>query len=825
MTTVGSVTPEWDPPYQSTTIRGVRYKPVFDGRVPPEHIWGGQHGGPQRGGFGRVERSVVDATSFALFRDGEFVLPMRFVLGARPAVSLRDLIGLIARDADVERNTDVIRETRDMIEHMLELHPDSETDTLMPLVPGANLRRVLRVLAGIIPVEIERFRRSADSRWLVEQLGSDAELAATLGQSWATADTAVEPSFVETEGSLDELLVGPEEEDEGLPARWKYCVSAKALAGRKQYTGRGAGCAPQPADHYGAMIRSGSDYYMPADRLKQVPSNDWAYTAATQTLSPRDKMTNFALDHVGKHEQMTARGRRSISEQVSTTEKGKLPLWRRPHPRGGRTARARLEGSTRAVQAAEALDDALAHTWKNSTKNESWQNKDTSLRAETAETGDREAREMPDGCGIHPAPPAPTKGGGRTLLVGQDVPEWSDTLRNSDVSSLRTKRFTPAETEDVVKHPAGWRYSNKGKWGEQGTQELDTVGPSKSEPGHGGAPFGTLSTKDIGQKNVTPEATWRYAMQSKELSADKPAAHPRGHTDSAAATQGPGAISLAAPSHEVESRAEYAARYSMTHRPSPPADPDTDPEDLERVGQLWRLRGAVPPGRLWSPSKRDAALEQKPTSVHEASPSGGGGTSSSVQEFRRSLHEVPDHYATISHSESWKLSSTQRTLDCNNPAITPHADTAMSPRGGHLNAHENLVDYLAMRSPPNKRPPVVKAPAAVSPRGNGNGSDGGRFDQSNFSHAEQWYAEKLSVETESKTKTKVQQQREREQPSATAEEQLGWSYSTQEEETLPPEQRLWGNTVKSVHEKPKATQPDEQPSWSRGRGTNVTTLW
>ena len=122
-------------PRQSTTIRGVRYKPVFDGRAPAEHIWGGQHGGAGCTGFGRVERAVVDTTTIAVFRDGEFALPVRLVLGAQPAVSLRDLIGLIARDANVERNTDVIRETRDMVEHMLELHPDPETDTLLPLVP------------------------------------------------------------------------------------------------------------------------------------------------------------------------------------------------------------------------------------------------------------------------------------------------------------------------------------------------------------------------------------------------------------------------------------------------------------------------------------------------------------------------------------------------------------------------------------------------------------------------------------------------------------------------------------------------------------------
>jgi hypothetical protein len=752
-------------PRQSTTIRGVRYKPVFDGRVPAEHIWGGQHGGAGCTGFGRVERAVVDTTTIAVFRDGEFALPVRLVLGAQPAVSLRDLIGLIARDANVERNTDVIRETRDMVEHMLELHPDPETDTLLPLVPLANLRRVLRVLAGIIPTEIDRFRCSADSRWLVQQLGSDSELAAALGQPWAMSGAPIMASFVETEGSLDELLVGTEEEHQDLPARWQYSTSAKTLGGRKQYTGRGAGCAPRPANHYGAMIRSYSNYFMPADQLKQVARNDWAYAAATQTLSPRDKMTNFALDHTGKHEQMTTRGNRSAREQISTTEIGKVPVWRRPPPYGGRTARARLEGTQRAEQAAVALDDALAHTWKNSIKSESWPNSDTSLLTETVEVGGREAHKMPDGCGAHPAPPATRRGGGRSALVGQDVPEWTETLRDSDVSSLRTNRFSSRKTEDTAKHASEWRYSNKGPWGDQGTQLLDTTRPSMSEPGYGGAPFGVRSTKEIGQRNTAPQATWRYAMQSKELTSEAPVAHARGHPDRQAATQGPGAIALATPSHDVKLRAEYAARYSMVHMPVPPSDPNTDPEDLERLGQFWRLRAAVSPGRLWRPSKQGTALESSATSVHEATPRGGG-TALSVQSFRRSLGELPEHYDAVFHAASWKLSSTQRTLDCNKPTITPHADTAMSPRGGHAAAHENLVSYLAARSPPNKSP-------TAAPPG----------------------------------------------------ESLGWSYSTKEEKTLPPEERLWGNTVKSVHEKPVGKQIDEQPSWSRGRGTNISSLW
>ena len=816
MTTVGSVTPEWDPPYQATTIRGVKYKPVFDTRVPSEHVWSGHLGSAAgtRAGFGRVERAVVDAVTFAVFSDGAFVLPMRLLLGASPAVSLRDLIGLIARDPDVERNTDVIRETRDMIEHMLELHPDSETDTLMPLVPRVNLKRVLRVLAGIIPAEIERFRHSGDWRWLIQEMGSDIELAATLGQGWATADAAVEVSFVETEGSLDELLVGPEE-DEGPPARWQYSISNKTLAGRKQYTGHGAGCAPRPAGHYGAMLRNESEYAYVPDRARQQSAKDWAYTAAQQTLSPRDKATNFGLVHVGKAEQMTVRGRRSTGEQVAATETGRLPLWKRPHPKGGRTARARLEGSTTRLTATEALDDSLAHTWQSSVRNESWRNKDTSLRTESTEVDETLARTMPDGCGTHPAPPETSKGGGRSVLIGQDAPEWTDTLRSSDVSNLRTSRFSEAATTDALaKHPDGWRYSNRGQWGEQGTQELDTTRPDASEPGHGGMPWGTPKTKDAGHKDTAPEGAWRYAMQAREIGADKLAAHPRGHTDREAATQGAGAVPLAAPSHAVKSRVEYAARYSMTHRPTPPADllPEDDPEDLERVGQLWRLRAAVAPGRLWSPSKRDATLEHKPISVHEATPLGGG-TSLSVQEFRRSLHE-PVAGMTIKQTDTWQLSSTQRTLE-GNSIVMPLADTGLSPRGGHGTAHENLAAYLATRSPPNTRP-AGKSPLSALRLASPSSA-------SNFSHSQKWFTEKLAVEAEPKTKFSLTQQLQAEQP--TDDDRLGWSYSTHEEGELPAEEKLWGNTVKSVHEKPKVKMQGDIPSWSRGRGTNTTTLW
>ena len=54
------------------------------------------------------------------------------------------------------------------------------------------------------------------------------------------------------------------------------------------------------------------------------------------------------------------------------------------------------ETSMRAQRAAESLDDALGHTWKNSTKNESWPNADTSLRTETTDVDSKQAHQMPD---------------------------------------------------------------------------------------------------------------------------------------------------------------------------------------------------------------------------------------------------------------------------------------------------------------------------------------------------------------------------------------------------------------------------------------------
>jgi len=220
----------------------------------------------------------------------------------------------------------------------------------------------------------------------------------------------------------------------------------------------------------------------------------------------------------------------------------------------------------------------------------------------------------------------------------------------------------------------------------------------------------------------------------------------------------------------------------------------------------------VAPGRQWSPSKRDATLEHKPTSVHEATPLGGG-TSLSVQEFRRALDDVPDNWGTIKHAETWQNSSTQRTLD-GYSIVMPHADTGLSPRGGHGTAHENLAAYLATRSPPNTRP-ASKSPLSASRLASPSSA-------SNFSHSQKWFAEKLAVEAEPKTKFSVTQQLQAEQP---GDDRLGWSYSTHEEGELPAEEKLWGNTVKSVHEKPKAKMPDDQPSWSRGRGANTATLW
>jgi hypothetical protein len=222
MTTLGRVTPEWDPPYRTSTIQSAQHEKVFDGRAGAEHVWGGLSGGGGGAGgclagHGRVVRRAAADYKVALFQDGVFQLAVRCQTGAAPSVSLADLIGLVCRDGSADRNVDLLREVRDMVEHMLELQPQSEAGTLLPMVPMGSLRRVLRMLAALVPAEVEQFRRGGGPRWLWEMLGSDEELVASVTAAererdlFAAAEAAEDSRYEGTtlsNRSLDEFLVG-----------------------------------------------------------------------------------------------------------------------------------------------------------------------------------------------------------------------------------------------------------------------------------------------------------------------------------------------------------------------------------------------------------------------------------------------------------------------------------------------------------------------------------------------------------------------------------------------------------------------------------------
>ena len=211
------------------------------------------------------------------------------------------------------------------------------------------------------------------------------------------------------------------------------------------------------------------------------------------------------------------------------------------------------------------------------------------------------------------------------------------------------------------------------------------------------------------------------------------------------------------------------------------------------MGHLRRLRGAVPPGRLWSPSDQGRGITdgtQRSSSLHEPSPSGGG-TSGSLQEFRANL---PDSafWGAGQSGASWRMSTTQRSLG-GGSAVTPHDDTALSPRGGQDSAQEVFETSLAARSPPNTRPraaggrsprshratPVEEPAAAASPTGGGSPAPA------------------------------AEQEPEQEKDKAA----LGWAYSTHEEEGLLRD-RVLGDSLRSVHTQPREnTQPKEVGSW------------
>ena len=215
------------------------------------------------------------------------------------------------------------------------------------------------------------------------------------------------------------------------------------------------------------------------------------------------------------------------------------------------------------------------------------------------------------------------------------------------------------------------------------------------------------------------------------------------------------------------------------------------------MGHLWRLRGAVPPGRLWSPSDQGRGITdgtQRSSSLHEPSPSGGG-TSGSLQEFRANL---PDSafWGAGQSGASWRMSTTQRSLG-GGSAVTPHDDTALSPRGGQDSAQEVFETSLAARSPPNTRPraaggrsprshratPVEEPAAAASPTG----------------------SESPAPAAEQEPEPEPEQEKDK--------AALGWAYSTHEEEGLLRD-RVLGDSLRSVHTQPREnTQPKEVGSW------------
>jgi hypothetical protein len=260
MATLGRVTPELDPPYHSATIREVEYEAVFDGRAGSEHIWGGVTGGvrpPTSGGsntgHGRVIRRIKTRPVLAIFRDHttNFELVVRIMRGATPSVSFRDLIALVCRENDKAVNLDVLGECRDMVENILQLLPLDDDETLTPMVPYRDLRRVLRIICAVIPIEVTRFRNSGDLRWLVTVLGNDEELMHTIAArdeeaislKEGAAYNGVDPEEEEdrrfrgttlSAESLDEFLVAGKSSLLLFPgvAAWYRAMSEKLIMGR-----------------------------------------------------------------------------------------------------------------------------------------------------------------------------------------------------------------------------------------------------------------------------------------------------------------------------------------------------------------------------------------------------------------------------------------------------------------------------------------------------------------------------------------------------------------------------------------------------------------
>lgn len=143
MATLGTITPEWDPPYDAATILDVERCNNFDVRAGGSHVWAAAST-PR----GKTLHLVASGLQMAIFTEELFILPVRVMLGAQPAVSLRDFVALICRDS--EPALEICREARDLLERRLRLYPDPASDTLLPMVPMGQLRHVCRILAGLL---------------------------------------------------------------------------------------------------------------------------------------------------------------------------------------------------------------------------------------------------------------------------------------------------------------------------------------------------------------------------------------------------------------------------------------------------------------------------------------------------------------------------------------------------------------------------------------------------------------------------------------------------------------------------------------------------
>ena len=215
---------------------------------------------------------------------------------------------------------DICREARDLLERRLHLYPDPETETLLPMVPMAQLRHVTRILSGLLPLEVERYRKSADSRWLLTQLGTDAQLAAEAGDHREFAGRGRNAPALAIQVDASQL--------------WQYSWADGALTQKPPYPGRGAGCsgAEREASFPDGYLRSGRSPRLLMRAPGASPSTGmssprWQYSQSDGSLEPSKR--SQSLDRAVDHAPPPPRGRQNTAEQIARTEKNAIPLWRR----------------------------------------------------------------------------------------------------------------------------------------------------------------------------------------------------------------------------------------------------------------------------------------------------------------------------------------------------------------------------------------------------------------------------------------------------------------------------------------------------------------